>query len=90
MNHLKLCVLLSFMEQLKNTGFLEMNRKKVCTLLSFMEQLQNTGPLMSSRACLPCPRISLVQNKHAKLIHMIHDLKVYTCSDTNLGKFLFH
>ena len=71
-------------------GFLAMNRLKVCTLLSFMEQLKNTGPPMSSRACLPCPRISLVQNRHAKLIHMIHDSKVYTCSDTNLGKFLFH
>ena len=73
-------------------GFLKMNCLKVCTLLSFMEQLQNTGPPLSSSACVlhVCPRILQVQNKHTKWIHMIHDSQVYTCSDTNLGKFLFH
>ena len=73
-------------------GFLAMNRLKVCTLLSFMEQLKNTGPPLSSSACVlhVCPRILQVQNKHTKWIHMIHDSKVYTCSDINLGKFLFH
>ena len=67
-------------------GFLEVNRLKICTFLSFMEQLKN----MSSSACVLCPRISQVQNKLTKGILMIHDSIVYACSDTNLGKFLFH